>query len=138
MPTVFIETNIRTVFIHSFFKDCNDVKDKELLPFVERSVDQENPREWYYALMDYGVFLKNKYKNPSRKSAHYIKQSKFEGSDRQLRAKILKLITQKGLVSEFDVLRIINDDTQRVMKIINQLIDERFIEKDLLNTYTIV
>jgi A/G-specific adenine glycosylase len=89
-PTVFIETNIRTVFIHHFFAESEPVTDAQIMPLVERAVDHDNPREWYYALMDYGVYLKKMHANPSRKSAHYTKQSKFTGSDRQLRGKLLR------------------------------------------------
>ncbi len=93
-PTCFIETNIRAVFIHSFFTGRDTVTDKELLPYIELSVDSNNPREWYYALMDYGVALKKEFKNPSRKSAHHSKQSKFEGSERQIRGMIIRELTQ--------------------------------------------
>lgn len=93
-PTIFIETNIRAVFIHFFFKNRGEVKDAELRPLIEQAVDQENPREWYYALMDYGVMLKKHLPNPSRRSAHHIQQSKFEGSERQIRGLILKALTQ--------------------------------------------
>lgn len=127
-PTVFIETNIRTVFIDSFFRDQATITDKELFPLIAQSVDPSNPREWYYALMDYGVFLKSRQINPSRKSAHYNKQSKFEGSDRQIRAKILKYIVETENVMHQDILHVINNDTQRVEKIINQLIAENFIK----------
>jgi len=89
-PDVFIETNIRTVFIHHFFAGKEAVGDKELLPLIEATVDQENPREWYWALMDYGTFIKASVGNVGRVSAHYKKQSKFEGSRRQLRARILR------------------------------------------------
>src|SRR6185436_4334664 len=65
MPTIFIETNIRAVFIHFFFQHKTDITDKELLPLVAQTVDQTNPREWYYALMDYGVMLKKTAKNPA-------------------------------------------------------------------------
>lgn len=134
-PTVFIETNIRTVFIHSFFRDKNNVSDKELLPLIAQTVDHENPREWYYALMDYGVLLKSCQINPSRKSAHYTKQSKFEGSDRQIRAKILKLITEKEKILHKDILNIINQDIERIEKIIDQLIAEDFIKKTINGIY---
>jgi len=60
-PTVFIETNIRRVFIHYFFYDMVYVKDSEIFPLVEKTLDTSNPRVWYYALMDYGVMLKQKY-----------------------------------------------------------------------------
>ena len=56
--TCFIETNIRAVFIHHFFSERESVTDREILPLVERTLDREEPRDWYYALMDYGATLK--------------------------------------------------------------------------------
>ncbi len=99
-PHVFIETNIRTVFIDYYFKKelvqnpLHKISDTELLPLIQAALDLKNPREWYYALMDYGSMLKRTRVNPSRASKHYVKQSKFEGSDRQLRGKILELYLQ--------------------------------------------
>ena len=92
-PIAFIETNIRAVYIHFFFSSKEDVADKEIMPCIQQTIDTENPRRWYYALMDYGVMLKTHYSNPSRKSAHYTKQSKFEGSNRQARGLIIKTLT---------------------------------------------
>ncbi|QQR53579.1 A/G-specific adenine glycosylase [bacterium] len=94
MPTVFIETNIRTVFLHHFFSQQAEVTDKQIVPLVQQAVDQTAPRSWYYALMDYGVFLKKQLPNPSRASAHHAKQSKFEGSDRQVRGQIVKFLVE--------------------------------------------
>jgi A/G-specific adenine glycosylase len=93
-PTVFIETNIRSVFLHYFFSERDDVSDGEILPLVAKTVDRSNPRTWYYALMDYGTFLKKQYANPNRKSTHYNKQSTFKGSNRQIRGKIVKYLTE--------------------------------------------
>lgn len=135
-PVVFIETNIRTVFIDSFFRDQENVNDKELLPLIASALDYDNPREWYYGLMDYGVFLKSRKTNPSRKSAHYNKQSKFEGSDRQIRAKIVKFITEHENVSHGEVLKMINKDVVRVEKIIGKLLAEEFI-KTTDNVYSL-
>jgi A/G-specific adenine glycosylase len=137
-PVIFIETNIRTVFIDSFFRDQESVNDKELLPLIASTVDHDNPREWYYALMDYGVFLKSRKINPSRKSAHYNKQSKFDGSDRQIRAKIVKFITEHENVSHHDVLSMVDGDVKRVEKIIDKLVAEDFIKKSINNMYTIM
>jgi len=137
-PTIFIETNIRTVFIYHFFSNKTNITDKEIIPLIEQSVDMNNPREWYYALMDYGVFLKNQYKNPSRKSAHYIQQTKFEGSDRQIRAAILKLITNNDTIDISVILLKINNDKERIEKIIQQLENENFIVKNQHNIYKIV
>lgn len=127
VPTIFIETNIRTVFIHSFFKDKHDISDKELMPLVRASLDQDNPREWYYALMDYGVYLKKKYPNPNRKSKHYTKQSKFEGSDRQIRGVILRELTQHDHLSRNLLIKHIGKDKLRVEHIINELLSEQLI-----------
>lgn len=91
-PVAFIETNIRAVFLHHFFAGRSGVSDSQLLPFVEAALDRKNPREWYYALMDYGVMLKRLHKNPSRASLHHTKQSKFEGSVREVRGKIVRLL----------------------------------------------
>ena len=131
-PTIFIETNIRTVFIHFFFNNRTDVHDKEIMPLVEKTVDHANPREWYYALMDYGVMLKKTIINPSRKSVHYAKQSKFEGSDRQIRGRIIHyLMEKKGALSKEVCNAIDLNDEARFIKIVETLIAEGMIkEKD--------
>lgn len=92
-PNVFIETNIRAVFIFFFFKHRTSVSDKEILPHIQASLYTDNPRLWYYALMDYGAALKKKIVNPNRKSSHYTKQSRFEGSVRQARGAVIRSLT---------------------------------------------
>lgn len=91
-PRVFIETNIRTVFIHHFFADKDGVHDNEILPLIGETMDAEHPREWCWALMDYGVYLKTTVGNASRSSKHYAKQSKFKGSKRQIRGEVLRIL----------------------------------------------
>ncbi len=98
-PTVFIETNIRSVFIHHFFRRARRVSDARILPLVAQTLDRARPARWYGALMDYGVFLKKNYKNPSRKSAHHVRQKPFAGSRRQLRGIILALVIKRGTVT---------------------------------------
>jgi A/G-specific adenine glycosylase len=66
------------------------------MPWVEASLDRENPREWYYALMDYGAMLKSIVGNPNRRSAHYTRQSPFANSTRQVRGRILRVLTEAG------------------------------------------
>lgn len=93
-PVAVIETNIRSVFIHFFFADRiagEKIHDKEILPLIEKTLDRENPREWYWALFDYGAYLKKTQKNPSRRSAHHVNQTRFEGSYRQKRAEVLRV-----------------------------------------------
>jgi A/G-specific adenine glycosylase len=95
IPTAFIETNIRTVYLHFFFKDKEGVSDKEILSLVEQTQDMKNPRDWYYALYDYGVMLKKTVGNLNTRSKHYKKQSTFKGSNRELRAQILFYLLEK-------------------------------------------
>lgn len=105
VPVLFIETNIRTVFIHHFFSNSDSVTDEDILELVNHTLDHSRPREWYYALMDYGSMLKKLYKNPSRKSANYTKQSTFEGSTRQLRGAVLRELTSRRMsLNELTVL----------------------------------
>jgi A/G-specific adenine glycosylase len=92
VPAPFIETNVRAVFLHHFFPEAEDVPDSALMPLVEAAWDREDPRGWGYALMDYGVFLKRSGANPSRRSRHHARQSPFEGSKRQKRARLLRAV----------------------------------------------
>ena len=98
-PVVFIETNIRRVFLHCFFPGKSGVRDREILPLVDQTLDREQPRPWYYALMDYGAMLKRAAPNPNRRSAHHQRQAPFAGSDRQIRGLILKALLKSPALS---------------------------------------
>jgi len=151
-PAVFIETNIRSVFIHFFFGNMtkvspvrskspkatvdvqarrisNGVKDSELLPLIEKTLDRKNPREWYAALMDYGAMLKKEHLNPSQRSAHYTKQSKFEGSDRQIRGRIIKALVEKKKLTREQIIKEVNKESKRVRDQLKKLKQEGFIIK---------
>jgi A/G-specific adenine glycosylase len=91
-PSLYLETNIRTVLIHHFFQDRGDVTDAELMPYLRASLPDENYREWYWALMDYGSYLKATVGNLSRRSRGYVRQSTFHGSQRQVRGAVLKTL----------------------------------------------
>ncbi len=128
--TVFIETNIRTVFIHFFFPDKSEIKDSVILPLVEQTCNRSNPRAWYYALMDYGAMLKKQYQNPNRKSAHYHKQTPFKGSNRELRGMILKSLTRHSIMSERELVQTLGIDLRRIKNILSPLQDEGFIRRN--------
>ncbi|MFW9950606.1 MAG: A/G-specific adenine glycosylase [Candidatus Thorarchaeota archaeon] len=129
MPTFFIETNIRRVFIYFFFPARNAVKDNEILPIVKITLDNTDVRNWYYALIDYGVMLKKTHPELNKKSAHYRKQSKFKGSTREIRGQILKLLIDNKFLSESDLLKILSKSTNDILKILKVLIKEGFIKK---------
>lgn len=129
---IYLETNVRTVFLHELYPQAEGVPDSELVPLVEltcpasvedaadvadadstaNDVDADGaagvdtavdtaananeteltPRSWYYALLDYGAYLKKTIPNPSRRSKSHVKQSRFEGSHRQKRAELLRVL----------------------------------------------
>lgn len=124
-PDIFIETNIRTVFFHHFFADQTDISDAALLPVLERTIPADNPRDWYWALMDYGTFLKQTVGNLSRASSSYTKQSTFKGSGRQIRGQVLKLLA--GTPMALSVLRN-NITDERLEGVLKDLTVEQFIE----------
>lgn len=101
---VYLETNVRTVFLHELYPQAEGVPDSELIPLVEltcprstigaldAAVGDLTPRSWYYALLDYGAYLKKTIPNPSRRSKSHVKQTRFEGSHRQKRAELLRIL----------------------------------------------
>lgn len=129
LPVVFIETNIRTVFIRCFFHDRSEVSDSEIRPLIDQTLDTAHPRTWYYALMDYGAMLKQQHPNPSRKSAHYHKQAPFKGSNRELRGMILRTLTRERALSERKLIQTLAMEPERVKRTLTQLQDEGFIKK---------
>jgi A/G-specific adenine glycosylase len=128
-PAVILETNVRGVFIHHFFRNKNGIKDAEILPLVEKTLDTSNPRRWYYALMDYGVLLKKRYRNPNRRSVHYQKQPPFEGSNRQIRGMILNTLVIEHDISEREIIKRLDTTPERVRKNLIQLQEEGFLKK---------
>ncbi len=117
------------MFLHFFFSDRDNVKDAEIFPLIEKTLDGSNPRIWYYALMDYGVLLKKRYKNPSRKSAHYRKQSSFDGSNREIRGLILKILLDEKSLSELEIIKKLDMKPQEVKRNLIQLIKEGLVKK---------
>ena len=98
LPGVYLETNVRTVFLHELYPDASSVPDRELVPLVEATCPPDasdpcdDPRTWYYALLDYGAYLKRTVPNPSRRSSTHVRQSRFEGSHRQKRAMMVRIV----------------------------------------------
>lgn len=125
-PVVFVETNIRTVYFHHFFPDDTElVSDKELERLVEMTLDRQNPREWYWALMDYGSHLKKAAGGRLDTSKHYTKQSPLAGSLREMRGRILKALTD-GARKKKDLREAVRSD-ERFEPALTSLVDEGFI-----------
>lgn len=126
-PVVFVETNIRTVYFHHFYPDSHDpVSDKELEALVELTLDHDNPREWYWALMDYGSYLKKTAGGKLESSKHYVKQSPLKGSLREMRGRILKVLVD-GPQTKSELYEHVKGD-ERFEKALSMLTHEGFIE----------
>jgi A/G-specific adenine glycosylase len=129
-PTVYIETNVRRVFLHFFFRDRTGVPDAELRPLVERALDRDRPREFYWALMDYGTMLARNGPNPNRRSAHHVVQPPFEGSARQLRGRTLKVLLATGGLGVEGLAEATGATAHRLAPILAQLRKEGFVAED--------
>ncbi len=127
-PVVFIETNIRRVFLHFFFSDAEGIHDRELMPWIEAALDRDEPRRWYWALMDYGAVLKSQVTNPNRRSAHYTRQSPFEGSRRQIRGAVVRMFAD-GAARTLEQIRTNLDvaHDERLAGIVEELVVEEFL-----------
>ena len=128
-PAVFIETNVRRVFIHEFFPGRDAVADAELTPLVAAALDRRRPREWYYALMDYGTALSRQVPNPNRRSRKYARQSRFEGSDRQVRGAILRSLLGGEALRGSWLARSVGCDLERALRLLRDLEREGFVRR---------
>lgn len=130
MPTFFIEVNIRRVYIYYFFPGKSSIKDSAIVPIVRRTLDSSNVRKWYYALTDYGVMLKKTHPELNKRSAHYRKQAKFKGSNREVRGKILKLLIASSSLTEVEIFKELKINSKKLKEILNLLIKEGFIKQE--------
>lgn len=128
LPGVYLETNVRAVFLHELFPGEQGVPDKRLVPLVRAACPDDEPRGWYYALLDYGAWLKRNVPNPSRRSRSHVRQSSFEGSHRQKRAQVVRMLLaarEDGVVCE-DVARGLGVDSAVARDLLNELTNEGF------------
>ena len=136
IPSVFIETNIRTVYLHFFFKGKRKVRDEEILEIIKvttpslisPSKEGERVRTWYNALMDYGAMLKKTEGNENTRSAQYTKQPAFKGSRREVRGAILKRASEKRKVTVDDFKQYVS--AHPVADIMFELTEEGFLKKE--------
>ncbi len=122
-----IETNIRSVCIHFFFHNQKSVSDREIMPVVAATIDRNNPRQWFYALMDFGVMLKQLHPNPGRRSCHHQQQSRFEGSNRQLRSRLLRAVIANPGLSAGELAKQTGAGLQDVNRNLADMVQEGFL-----------
>lgn len=126
--STFIETNIRAVFLHHFFPKEENIHDRDLLPLIEKASEGMDARTWYGALMDYGSHLKQTTGNASRRSTHYVKQTTFKGSGRQLRGAVIRELLQETQ-TVLSIAKKVARTKEEVLQILIQLQQEGMIQK---------
>lgn len=133
-PLAYVETNIRTVYIHHFFSDMERVTDAEILKLVDLTMDRDKPREWFYALMDYGTYLKKSVGNLSRKSVGYGKAAGFKGSKREVRGAVLKILLAAGNGLKRDLAEkaavLLGRKDERFDEVLSDLVEEGFVSEN--------
>ncbi|MBN1498036.1 MAG: A/G-specific adenine glycosylase [Spirochaetes bacterium] len=128
-PVVFIETNIRAVFIHFFLHDREGVSDDDILPLAAATLDRNHPHRWYSALMDYGAMLKKRHPNPSRKSAHHAKQKPFAGSRRELRGEALRTVLAQPGITVRRLATAVRRPEDEVVSVVDDMVREGLVRK---------
>ena len=128
-PVELIETNVRQVYIHHFSNQIEIVTDTQILEKVRRTLPADQSRQWYAALMDYGTHLKSLYGNNTQKVKGYTKQSKFKGSNREVRGAIVRLLTDTALTKQQMLVKVDRNDVQVVAEQLDGLVAEGLVIK---------
>ncbi|MDP2703863.1 MAG: A/G-specific adenine glycosylase [bacterium] len=155
----FIDTNIRRLYIHFFFSrktasetsivlrgpraaargpnvpNQKNVHDKEILKIAKQAVWKKNPREWHYALFDYGA--KEIPKETNKKSRHYTRQTPFKNSFRFFRTKVVRALLEKpkNRASREEIGRMLSRELKRseatysTKEIIASLLKDKLLKK---------
>jgi len=133
IPQAFLETNIKAALIHEFFPHEEAVQDAQLLELSRQLMSLEDPRTWFYALVDYGVEIKKTYGNPTRKSKTYQKQSRFEGSLRQVRGSLIRCLLKNPGIERENLKRAVEKDlgfeTLYYEEALNKLLSEGLVSE---------
>jgi len=126
-PAVCVETNIRTAVIYHYFPKETEISEAAIRDVIRATLDMQHPREWYWALMDYGAHLKRTRGNFNRQARSYTKQSRFAGSDREIRGAIIRSLTTQPVVSLQQLVQA-GFSGKRVQEQLRALNEEGFIE----------
>jgi A/G-specific adenine glycosylase len=121
---VTVDTNIRRILINEFNLPTK-VADTELWDLAEKCLPLGKSRDWHNALMDYGSLHLTAQKTGIKPKTQ---QSRFEGSNRQIRAKILRCLLQKSMsLTEFE--NTFELEQTRLKPILDKMIEEKIVVK---------
>ena len=122
---VTVDTNIRRILIHEFGLP-DKTPDAQLWALAEKCLPSGRSREWHNALMDYGAMLLTSRKTGIKPKT---RQSRFEGSNRQIRARVLRhFLAQKKSFSLPELQKVFSEvEPQRLEKILSGMVLDRLI-----------
>jgi A/G-specific adenine glycosylase len=80
--------------------------------------------------MDYGTMLARTVPNPNRRSAHHAVQPPFEGSARQLRGRVLKVLLGAGPVDVEGLAAATGAAPARLRPVLDKLRNEGFVAEE--------
>lgn len=126
---LYIETNVRTVYIYSFFADNEKVSDAMIEPLLKVTIDTTNPKKFYNALMDCGTYIKQHY-NFSRHSAHYTVQTPYSTSLRKVRGDIVRYIVNNGAANNDMLVQSLGYAPEKIQKALEALCRENMVCDD--------
>lgn len=117
-PVPVVDINIRRVYLHEF-KLPTDISYRAISDFAKQFIPKGKSAEWHNALMDYGAALSAQIK---KKFPPQTKQSKFDGSARQVRGEIIRRLLKGKSVAFTTLLAGIPhpDKTEILQKLITE------------------
>lgn len=121
-----VDTNIRRILIHELDLD-EKTSDKELFRIAKDLVPKGRSCDWHNALMDYGATILTARKSGIKPKT---KQTRFEGSKRQYRAKIVNYLTKHSSLTATQAKELWADSPYDLSAIMNELAAEGLLEQD--------
>ncbi|MDE2001503.1 MAG: A/G-specific adenine glycosylase [Patescibacteria group bacterium] len=128
-PSVFLDTNIRRVYLYFFFPRAKNVSDDRVREKIAETMDRKNPRRFFNALMDYGAYLAAQGENPNRRSRHYVKQAPFEGSRRKVRGEIMRLMVKRGAMTLSALRKELPPSPHKTEAVVSDLVREGMLRR---------
>jgi len=126
-----VDTNIRRIFIKEF-NLYETISDNDLWLLAEHCLPRGKSRDWHNALMDYGALVLTARKTGIKPKTT---QTRFTGSDRQIRARVIRILLQSD-ESLMTLSRALHVDQSRLSRILDKLLSEQIIAKKQ-NRYTL-
>lgn len=118
-----VDTNIRRILMHEFNLPST-VSDKKLWELAAQCLPKGRSRDWHNALMDYGSIVLTSRKTGIKPKT---RQSTFEGSDRQIRAQVLRHVLRYGQTFA-ELQKVTGADRARLERIVGKMVAGGLIE----------